>query len=119
MHAFMRPPTSEFRNCYTSPNAETTGCTKGTGFASTDGDRPGTLLPFRKCSIQGRRCKTIDRLSAATNHKADTECEVPTALGSAPVDAQALRHVRANSCLAIMNASQVRCVLGFRPRLSV
>ena len=108
---------SEFRNCYTSPNAATTGCTRGTGFPSTDGDTPGTLLPCRKCSIHGHRCKTIRRLYAATNYKADTECEDPTALGSALVEAHDLKHVSGNSCPAIMNTGQVPCVLGVRTRL--
>ena len=47
---------------YTNPSAATIGCTRGTGFPSTDGGRGGTLLPYRKCSNRARSYKTIGLL---------------------------------------------------------
>lgn len=83
-----------FINRDTNSSAATSDCTKGTGFQSTGVGRPGTLLPYRRCSIHGRRCKTTGRLCAATNHKGDIECEALPVRGSAPAQARVPKYPR-------------------------
>ena len=103
----MRPP--EFMNRDTNSSAVTSDCTKGTGFPSTDGGKPGTLLPCRRCSIHGRRCKTSGRLCAATNHKADIECEVLPARGTGPAQARDPKYPWTSQIVA--SILQLRCLV--------
>ena len=59
------------KKAYTSPNAATIRCTKGTGSQSIGGDRLGRLLRCRRCSTHSRSCRTTCLLYGATSRRAD------------------------------------------------
>jgi len=63
-------PFDTLLSAYTSWNAATIDCKRGTAFQSTDAGTMGRLLPCRTCSTRGHTCKTICLAYEATNHRA-------------------------------------------------
>jgi hypothetical protein len=58
----------------TKENAPTIGCKKGTGFQSTGVGKLGIRLPYQRCSIHARRCRTICLPCGATSRRAGSGC---------------------------------------------
>jgi hypothetical protein len=78
----------------------TSGYTRGAASKSTDGGMRGTLLLYRTCSIDARRCKSSSRPCGATSHRAGSgyaDRMAPGSSGSQPRDPKQLiwqRHSR-------------------------
>jgi hypothetical protein len=90
----------------TSPNAPTSGNTRGIVSKSTGEDRRGTLLLCRTYSTRGRSYKTIGLLCGASNHRVGIECVGRTGRGFSLDQARDPRqqtgHARGRTCHAIM-----------------